>query len=114
MQRSLVSLSLSYKEQAWHFVWHSGRLFMVVYNNINFTFRKASQHLDNATHQINATTLAVISLPTKFTRAAYEVALSVAACNKNTGLQNQMTLDEIKPMSQQQAQLGTALKHNIR
>ena len=87
---------------------------MVVYNNINFTLWKASQRLDNATHQINATTLAVISLPTKFTRAAYEVALSVAVCNKNTGLRNQITLDKIKPTSQQQAQLGTALKHNVR
>lgn len=87
---------------------------MVVYDNINFTLRKASQRLDNATHQINATTLAVISLPAKFTRAAYEAALSVAARNKNAGLRNRMTPDEIKPTSQQQAQLGTALKHNIR
>jgi hypothetical protein len=59
---------------------------MVVYNNINFTLRKASQHLDNTIHQINATTLTVISLPAKFTRAAYEAALSVAARNKNMGL----------------------------
>jgi hypothetical protein len=48
----------------------------IVYDNINFMLRKSSQWLDSATQQINATTLAVFSLPKKFTRAAYGAALN--------------------------------------
>ncbi|KIM71540.1 hypothetical protein PILCRDRAFT_16981 [Piloderma croceum F 1598] len=114
VQRALVSLSKSSRERAINFIRNSERLYMIVYDNINFTLRKTSQRLDSATHQINATTLAVVSLPMKFTRAAYAAALSVSERNKKAGLRNQMKLDDLKPMAEQQRQLADASKHNIR
>lgn len=74
VQRALVSLSKSSRERAINFIRNSGRLYMIVYDNINFTLRMTLQRLDSATHQINATTLAVVSLPMKFTRVAYAAA----------------------------------------
>ena len=64
----------------------SGRLWGVVYDNINFTLRTASQRLDSATQQLNATTLAVFSLPKKYTRAAYAALLSISERHKRHGL----------------------------
>ena len=52
----------------------STRLFAIVYDNINFTLRKASQRLDSLTQQLNATTSAVFSLPSRFSRAIHSAA----------------------------------------
>jgi hypothetical protein len=109
-----VSLSKSSQERAINFIRNSEHLYMIVYDNINFTLRKTSQRLDSATHQINATTLAVVSLPMEFTHAAYAAALSVSERNKKAGLRNQIKLDDLKPMAEQQRQLADASKHNIR
>ena len=78
VQTALCTLSEDAKSQAWLFATTSGRLWGVVYDNINFTLRAASQRLDSATQQLNATTLAVFSLPKKYTQAAYAAALSIA------------------------------------
>ena len=78
MQLSLRNLSEDAKLRAQSFVKKSKRLWGVVYDNINFTLQKTSHRLDSTTQQINATTLAVFSLPAKFTRDAYAMALSIS------------------------------------
>ena len=66
VQRCLQSLTLSARADAVEFVHNSDRIFAIVYDNINFTLRKAGQRIDNTTEQLNATTSAVIALPSKF------------------------------------------------
>ncbi|KII93848.1 hypothetical protein PLICRDRAFT_171553 [Plicaturopsis crispa FD-325 SS-3] len=114
VQRSLVSLSKSARERATNFVQYSERMYGVVYDNINFTLRKASQRLDNVTQQLNAPTLAVFSLPKAFTRTAYAAALSVAERNKLAVLRSRMTVKDLRISKDQQSQLSTAFKHNVR
>ncbi|EPT05736.1 hypothetical protein FOMPIDRAFT_48720 [Fomitopsis schrenkii] len=60
VQRCLVSLSQNAEERANVFIRTAGRLWGLVYDNINFTLRKASQRLDSTTEQLNATTSAAL------------------------------------------------------
>ncbi|TBU40577.1 hypothetical protein BD309DRAFT_1046122 [Dichomitus squalens] len=85
VQCSLGSMSESAKRFARTFVSQGEHLFGIIYDNINYTLRKASQQLDNLTEQLNATTSAVFAFPAKFTRAAYAAALSVAERNRRAG-----------------------------
>jgi hypothetical protein len=97
VQISLRNLSKDAKLRAQSFVKNSKRLWGVVYDNINFTLHKSSQPLDSATQQINATTLAVFSLPAKFTRHAYAMALSISERNKLAGLRKRLSIDSLRP-----------------
>ncbi|ETW79920.1 hypothetical protein HETIRDRAFT_419560 [Heterobasidion irregulare TC 32-1] len=60
MQWCLQSLTHSAQANAVNFVHNSDRIFAIVYNNINFTLRKAGQWIDNTTKQLNATTSAIL------------------------------------------------------
>ncbi|KAF8995633.1 hypothetical protein BDQ17DRAFT_1430240 [Cyathus striatus] len=71
IQSSLCHLSNDAKLRAQEFACSPTRLWGVVYDNINFTLRKASQHLDSTMQQINATTSALFLLPLRFSRAVY-------------------------------------------
>ena len=114
VQRSLESLTESAKELARTFVGSTSRLWALVYDNINFTLRKASQRLDSTTEQLNATTSALFALPSQFTRQAYAVAMSIVERNRRAGLRRQLTLASIKPSDELHHRLVDALKHNIR
>ncbi|KAF8869864.1 hypothetical protein CPB84DRAFT_1818522 [Gymnopilus junonius] len=114
VQTSLKTLSEDAKLQAQSNVKKTKGLWGVVYDNINFTLCKASQRLDSATQQINATTLAVFSLPKKFTRKAYAKALSIAKRNKLAGLRRLLYLDSLTPSIEKHAQVTAAFKHTIR
>lgn len=114
MENCLKTLSESAKERARKFVLSSTRLFGTVYDNINFTLRKASQRLDSATEQLNATTSALFSLPSRLTRAAYSAALSVADRNRRSFLRDKLTLDSLKPSPEKQAQLKKAFAYHVR
>ncbi|KAF8871852.1 hypothetical protein CPB84DRAFT_1854765 [Gymnopilus junonius] len=114
VQTSLKTLSEDAKLQAQSNVKKTKGLWGVVYDNINFTLCKASQRLDSATQQINATTLAVFSLPKKFTRKAYAKALSIAERNKLAGLRRLLYLDSLTPSIEKHAQVTAAFKHTIR
>ncbi|KAH9917475.1 uncharacterized protein B0H18DRAFT_883755, partial [Fomitopsis serialis] len=114
VQRCLVALSDSSKEHANQFIRTMVRLWALVYDNINFTLRKASQRLDSTTTQLNATTSAVFSLPAKFTRASYATALSIAERNKNSGKRSLFTLRDLALTPEKQAQLTDAFRHHVR
>ena len=114
MQLSLRNLSEDAKLRAQSFVKKSKRLWGVVYDNINFTLRKTSQRLDSTTQQINATTLAVFSLPAKFTRDAYAMALSISERNKRAGFRQLLDIDSLRPNKEKNGQITTAFKHAIR
>lgn len=92
----------------------SNRCWGVVYDNINFTLRKSSQRLDSATQQINATTSAVFSLPTKISRKAYAAALSIAERSKLAGLRRLFDIDSLRPGKERHEQVAAAFKHAIR
>jgi len=114
VQTSLRTLSQNAKGQAQTFVKKSNRLWGVVYDNINFTLRKTSQRLDSTTQQINATTLAVFSLPRKFTRAAYAAALSIAERRKRAGLRQRLTVESLLPDADKHAHVTSTFKHALR
>ncbi|EPS92433.1 hypothetical protein FOMPIDRAFT_1079389, partial [Fomitopsis schrenkii] len=114
VQRCLLSLSESSKKHANAFVRTASRLWAVVYDNINFTLRKASQRLDSTTEQLNATTSAIISLPSTFTRAAYATALSVAERNRSAGKRSLLSLKDLILTPNKQTQLQNALRHQVR
>ncbi|THH15175.1 hypothetical protein EUX98_g9507 [Antrodiella citrinella] len=114
VQRSLVNLSDDAKKQARAFIEKSDRLFGVVYDNINLTNRKASQRLDSTTQQINATTLAVFSFPSTFTRAAYAQALSLLERQKLAGLRQELKLKDLTPSEETQANATKAFEHAVR
>ena len=114
VQTALRTLSEDAKVQARSFTTTSGRLWGVVYDNINFTLRTTSQRLDAATQQLNATTLAVFSLPKKFTRAAYAGALSILERRKRLGLRKLLTLESLRPSEEQHKQVHSAFKHALR
>lgn len=109
-----MTLTESAKDGARAFVLTATRLWGIVYDNINFTLRKASQRLDNMTEQLNATTSAVFSLPSKFSRAAYAAALSIAEKNRLAGRRSLLSLDDLKPTKEQQLQLTDAFKYHVR
>lgn len=102
------------QENARVFVRVSDQLYAIVYDNINFTLRKASQRLDSTTEQINATTIAVFSLPKKFTRQAYGEALSRAARNQLEGRRRLFMEEDLRLTREQQKQLRDTMKHNVR
>ena len=114
VQTSLRNLSEDAKLHAQSFVKKSNRCWAVVYDNINFTLRKTSQRLDSATQQINATTSAVFSLPTNFSRKAYAAALSIAERNKLAGLRRLFKIDSLRPSKERHQEAATAFKHAIR
>jgi hypothetical protein len=114
VQSSLRSLSHEAKKQARSFVRLPNRLWAIVYDNINFTLRTTSQRLDSATQQINATTLAVFSLPKKFTRQAYQAALSIAERNKLAGFRQNLKKESLIPNEEKQAHVTAAFKHALR
>lgn len=114
MQLALRNLSEDAKIRAQTFVTKSNRLWGIVYDNINFTLRKASQRLDSATQQINATTLAVFSLPKKFTRVAYGAALSIFERRKGSGLRRLLTPESLFPDDSKNSQVISAFKHALR
>ncbi len=89
------------------------RLWAIVYDNINFTLRKASQRLDSTTQQLNATTSAVFSLPSTLSRAACAAALSVAERKKRAHLRERLTLDSLKITPEQQAHLTTVFRSHV-
>ena len=114
VQNALRTLSEDAKVQAQSFTMKSSRLWGVVYDNINFTLRTASQRLDSATQQLNATTLAVFSLPKKYTRAAYAAALSISERHKKHGLRKLLTLESLRPSEEQHKHVHAAFKHALR
>ncbi|KIP01919.1 hypothetical protein PHLGIDRAFT_79897, partial [Phlebiopsis gigantea 11061_1 CR5-6] len=113
VQRCLITLSESAKKHARTFCARRDRLFAVVYDNINFTLRKASQRLDSRTQQLNATTSAVFSLPSNFTRSAYKTALCIAERAKRAGGRQKMTVRELTPTPAEQTQLAAAFKYHV-
>ena len=90
------------------------QLWYLVYNNINFTFRKASQRLHNTTEQVNATTSAVIALPRCFATAAFKKACSLLDQGQKSGSRQEMSLHKLVPTLEQQSQLRKAFCHAIR
>ncbi|KAI1791172.1 hypothetical protein LXA43DRAFT_1142675 [Ganoderma leucocontextum] len=114
VQKALQTLTDSATLRAQDFVRNSQRLGALVYDNINFTLRKASQRLDNMTEQLNATTSAVFALPARFTRAVYHTALSVVGRDNRAHLRSQLTLDSLMPSEELQARLVDVFKHHVR
>ncbi|KAF8061436.1 hypothetical protein FPV67DRAFT_1630829 [Lyophyllum atratum] len=114
VQRALRTLSEDAKKQARTFASLPDRLWGVVYDNINFTLRTASQRLDSATRQLNATTLALFSLPIKFTRRTYASALSILERNKLISARQKLKVDDLYPTEAKQEQVKAAFKHGIR
>ncbi|KLO03916.1 hypothetical protein SCHPADRAFT_799866, partial [Schizopora paradoxa] len=113
VQRTLVTLSNDAKESAREFIVKTDRLWGIVYDNINFTLRQASQRLDAGTQQLNATTMAVFSLPARFTRAAYATAMSVLRRNQLSSQRRQLKLESLYLTQEQQLHLRAAYKHAI-
>ncbi|KAH6908480.1 hypothetical protein BKA70DRAFT_1103795, partial [Coprinopsis sp. MPI-PUGE-AT-0042] len=113
VQRALQVLSKDAKRRAREFISNDDRLWGVVYDNINFTLRKASQRLDSTTQQINATTLAIFSLPVKFTRAAYGAALSVFDRNKKRGDRSNLSISSLQPTPEKQKQVTASFNHAV-
>ena len=114
VQRSLRSLTEHATQQARSFVTTSERLWGTVYDNINLTLRKASQRLDSMTQQINATTLAVFSLPKRFTSSKYDPALSPDQRQKMMGARQHMSYNDIVLTEDKHTQVAEAFKHAIR
>jgi hypothetical protein len=114
VQKTLQVLSEDAKKQAQNFVKNSGRLWGVVYDNINFTLRTASQRIDAGTHQINATTVAVFSLPQRFTREIYEVGLSILERQKLAGARRNLKINDLLPDAAKHKAVINVFKHAVR
>lgn len=116
VESALSQLTNSSQRRARDFVKSGKRLWCLVYDNINFTFRKASQRLHNTTEQINATTSAVIALPACFTATLFEGACSVLdrTRRQQSGDRREMSLHELVPTLEQQGQLRSAFYHAVR
>ena len=110
----MVQLTESSEERARNLVQLGILLWFIVYDNINFTFRKASQRLHNVTEQINATTSAVIALPASFATAAFKNACSLPDRTQKRRDRQEMALHKLVPTPEQQCQLRTAFCHAIR
>lgn len=89
-------------------------MWCLVYDNINFTFRKASQRLHNATEQINATTSAVVALPTCLATTAFKNACLLLDQKQKHGHRQEMAIHDLVPTFEQQGQLREAFCHAIR
>lgn len=114
MESTLVQLTESSEERARNFVQSGKQLWCLVYDNINFTFRKASQRLYNATEQINATTSAVIALPVSFATAAFKNACHLVNQEQTGAGRRKMTIRDLTPTRGQQDQLRKAFCYAIR
>lgn len=90
------------------------RLWCLVYDNINFTFRKASQRLHNATEQINATTSAIIALPACLATTTFRNACSILERGRKIGGRREISLHKLVPTTEQQQQLRDAFCHAVR
>lgn len=89
-------------------------MWCLVYDNINLTLRKASQRLHNMTEQINATTSAVIALPTYFSTPPFKSACDVSNQNRWSGDRQRMTINKILPTLEQQGQIRSAFRNAVR
>lgn len=76
MESVLTQLTESTNRQAWEFVQPGKWLWCFVYDNLNFSFQKISQQLPKTTDQINATTSAIITLPTYFPTTTFQDAVA--------------------------------------
>ncbi|KAH6899337.1 hypothetical protein BKA70DRAFT_1115508, partial [Coprinopsis sp. MPI-PUGE-AT-0042] len=114
IQTALSGLTKDALLRAREFIAQSDRLWGVVFDNINFTLRPTAQRLDSATRQLNATTIAVFSLPARFTRKAYGAALSVLDRNRRRGLRKNLTMQSLLPSEETQAAATAAFKHAVR
>ena len=111
VQRCLQSLTLSACADAVEFVHNSDRLFSIVYDNINFTLHKAGQHIDNTTEQLNTTTLAVIALPSKFSRSLYSKFLLHHSCKP--GLHKDMMKKDLWLTPAKQVHMVSAFEFQV-
>ena len=114
VESALVQLTESAEERARNFVQSGNQLWCLVYDNINLTFRKASQRLHNVTEQINATTSAVIALPTCLATAAFKKACLLVNQKQNRSRRREMVIGDLAPTRKQQRQLREAFCHVIR
>lgn len=114
VESALAQLTRSSRARARKFVRSGKRLWCLVYDNINFTLRKASQRLHNMTEQINATTSAVIALPAYFSTPTFESACDMSDQNCRGGDRQEMTIDKLLPTLEQQDQLRSAFRHAVR
>jgi len=104
----------SSQERAREFVRSGKHLWYIVYNNINFTFRKASQRLHNALEQVNATTSAVIALPACLATTVFVTACEMLNQKQKSGGHREMTFHKLVPTLEQQSQLRSAFYHAVR
>jgi hypothetical protein len=97
-------------ELARRFVHLGSSIYTVVYDNVNFTQRKASQRLDSSTNQTNATTSVVVALPCEFDLRRYHKALSSPWTH---GARARMQLVDITPSSKEQNQMIEFMVANV-
>lgn len=109
VESTLTQLTKSSEARARRFIKHAKRLWFIVYDNINFTFRKASQQLHNATEQVNATTSAVVALPACFRTSKFEDSCK----NPRRANREDLTLNQFTPTPKEQCQLRTAFRHAV-
>jgi len=109
-----MQLSKSSRARARDFVKAGMRLWALVYDNINFTLRKASQRLHNLTEQINATTSAVVALPACFSTPDFVSMCKMPGQDRWSGNRREMTLDKLVPTPEEQGQLHSAFCHAVR
>ncbi|TFK19262.1 hypothetical protein FA15DRAFT_697632 [Coprinopsis marcescibilis] len=113
VQKALEALTTDATTQARNFVQKSDRLWGVVYDNINFMLRAASQRLDSTTRQVNATTLAVFAFPAMFTWEAYKSTLSVSEKNKKRGLRCNLDVQSLRPGPEKQQHIIAAFEYAV-
>ncbi|TFY74351.1 hypothetical protein EWM64_g9660 [Hericium alpestre] len=111
VHRCLRSLTRSARSNVIDFIKNSDRLFAVVYDNINFTLRKAGQRIDNTTEQLNATTAAVVALPLKFSRAVHAKFLS--RNSRKHGLRKDMKKEDLRLTPDKQRHIVSAFKCQV-
>lgn len=114
VESALVQLTKSSEARARKIVQFLVWSWIIVYDNINLTHRKASQRLQNTTEQVNATTSAVIALPPCFRTPEFEAACRPSERNQRRGNREDLTLNKFTPTQEQQCQLRTAFRHAVR
>lgn len=113
MQRSLEALSTDTQSRARKFINESSRIWSIVYDNINFTLRHASQRIDAGTQQLNATTSALIAFPAAFTREAYSAALSLLGRRQPSDKRSKMTAASLMPTKEANTHLRGVFKFAV-
>lgn len=113
VQRCLEQLTADGCKRALDFIL-SGRLWGLVYDNLNLTKRQASQRLDTGVQQHNITTSAIFSLPTSFTSDKYSPALEFTSDARDRSKRKEITLASLMPTSEQQQQLVKLFRHYVR